>query len=134
MKPEEKIHRRVVAELRRTFMRRGYERGTEPCFHCPNESQVPAKYRAKLAALGLSCGVPDLIVVNPIVLEGKVYPGLALELKSDKGRASADQIRWLGVWQAAGFYAAVTRGMHETRDLLLACGLIDQQQALRFDA
>ena len=78
--------------------------------------------------------MPDLIVVNPIILEGKVYPGLALELKSDKGRASADQIRWLGVWQAAGFYAAVTRGMHETRDLLLACGLIDQQQALRFDA
>lgn len=132
MTPEEKIHRRTVAELRATFRRLGYERGTEPFFHCPNESKVPARYRSKLAALGLSNGVPDLIIVHPVTFEGSIFPGLALELKSATGRASAAQVRWLGTWQSAGFLAMVTRGRDQTRDALLACGLIDRVQWERF--
>lgn len=129
---EDALHRRVAAELRRTFMRWGYERGAEPFFHAANEGKRTARYQAKLHALGLSPGVPDLIVVHPVTLEGTVYPGVALELKSATGRPSAAQIRWLGYWQAAGFYACVTRGPSETGRVLQALGLIDANQALRF--
>ena len=130
---EDRIHRRVVAELRRTFLRRGYERGAEPFFHAANEGSRPnARYRSKLHSLGLSPGVPDLIIVHPVTLDGALYPGAALELKTETGRASAEQLRWLGYWQAAGFFAAVLRGSGECGRTLHALGLIDQEQALRF--
>ena len=129
---EDAIHRRTVAELRRTFLRRGYEPGSAPLLHVPNESMVPVRYRAKLQAYGVSKGAPDLLVVHPVVHEGTTYAGLALELKSAKGRPSAEQLRWIGYWHEAGMLACVTRGMDETRDLLLACGLIDREQAERF--
>lgn len=128
MKPEESLHRRLVAELRRSFGRMGYAKGTEPFFHTPNESMVPARYRSKLAALGVSRGVPDLIVVHPVVLDGTVYPGMAVELKSRKGSPSADQLRWLGTWQAAGFYAAVLRGGPQTATVFRSVGLLDLEQ------
>ena len=132
---EDHLHRRVVAELRRTFWRRGYERGAEPFFHAANEGRRTARYRDKLHALGLSPGVPDLIVVHPVNgWDGAWYPGCAIELKAAKGRASTEQIRWLGYWQAAGFYAAVLRGPEETGRTLQALGLIDAEQALRFSA
>ncbi|MEC9048893.1 MAG: hypothetical protein VYA51_12855 [Planctomycetota bacterium] len=129
---EEKIHRRVVAELRLTFRRKGFKAGEEPFFHCPNEGKRAPRYRAKLAALGVSPGVPDLLVVHPVVEDGTVYQGAALELKKLTGTASAAQTRWLGVWQAAGFWAGVVRGMDEARDTLLRLGLIDQNQRLHF--
>lgn len=131
MKPEESLHRRLVAELRRTFMRWGYDKDTEPLFHCPNESMVPARYRSKLKALGVSPGVSDLIIVHPVMLDGTTYPGLAIELKSRKGTASADQLRWLGYFQAAGFYSAVLRGGPATAALFQAAGLLDHEQAER---
>ena len=129
--PEERIHRRVVAELRRSFGRWGYAKGDEPLFHAANESMVPARYRAKLAALGVSRGVPDVIVVHPVCVDGTVYPGLALELKSAKGSPSAAQLRWLGYWQAAGFYAVVLRGGAHAAQVLQSAGLLDHEQAER---
>lgn len=131
MKPEEKLHRRVVAELRRAYHRRGYAPGTEPFFHCANESMVPVRYRAKLAALGLSRGVPDLIVVQPVTWHGETYAGAAIELKSICGALSDEQERWLTVWSAAGF-CALTLRPHTTGPMLAALGLIDDDQVLLF--
>ncbi len=131
---EDKIHRRFVAELRRSFGRRGYAAGEEPMFHTPNESNVPARYRAKLKALGVSPGVPDLIIVHPLVIEGTLYPGAALELKSERGRVSAAQLRWLGYWSAAGFWSGVLRGVEECGTWGQAAGLFDAEQSLRFTA
>lgn len=131
MKPEEKLHRRVVAELRLTFRRRGFEKGAEPFFHCPNESMVPPRYRSKLAAMGLSPGVPDLVIVSPIVYGWTNYPGLALELKSRRGRPSAAQSRWLEHWRSAGFLAAVGQGPKHTANLLAGCTLINAEQHYR---
>jgi len=128
---EDKLHRRIVAELRRTYHRRGYEAGAEPFFHTANEGRRTSRYQAKLWALGLSAGVPDLIVVDPVCLDGAIYPGAALEFKSAKGRTSAAQLRWLGYWQAAGFYSAVLRGPREAAIELQALGLVDAVQAER---
>lgn len=125
--PEELIHRLAVAELRSAFRARGLERA--PFFHCPNESMVPPQYRAKLRALGLSPGVSDLIIVCP-TMHGS--PGAALEIKSDKGRATEDQLAWLGRWHAAGFVTAVTKGHTETANTLFRWGYLQQTNVDRW--
>lgn len=116
--PEERIHLRAVAYLAMGIGRAYF-------FHCPNESAVPPQYRAKLKKLGVSKGVPDLIVVHCTMDK---EPGLALELKSKKGRISAAQEEWLCVWEQAGFRAEVTYGHQHTASVLLECGYIGQEQ------
>ena len=124
MKPEEEIHRRTVAELRRFFLR---ERALDPAplFHCPNESKVPVQYRTKLKALGLSSGVPDLIILHPTRAGA---PGAALEIKAPRGRASSAQKFWLSLWDKAGFATAVTYGHEQTAAQLFRWGYITEHQ------
>ena len=129
---EHKIHLRTVAELRETFRQRGYTKGAEPLFHCPNEGKHTPSAANRRKALGVSAGVPDLLIVHPIVVDGTTYTGLALELKTLKGTTSAAQVQWLAYWTEAGFFACVTRGMRETAVVLQSVGLIDAVQAGRF--
>lgn len=133
MQSEDKIHMRVVAELRESFRRRGYAKGAAPFFHCPNEGKFSARAANKRALMGVSAGVPDLVIVCPIMFEGTQYNGLALELKTVTGNPTAAQTTWLEYWQEAGFLATVTRGEREAATLLQICGLIDARQAQRFD-
>lgn len=125
MKPEEAIHRRAVSELRRHFFGLGYAEGAEPFFHCPNESKVPPRYRAKLAALGLSSGVSDLVIVHPTV-DG--HPGAALELKAGRNKASDEQKAWLSYFGRAGFAVAVTTGHVETATQLMRWGYLSAER------
>jgi hypothetical protein len=115
LKPEERIHMRAVAAMRAS--------GHDCFFHCPNESRVPVQYRRKLKALGVSPGVPDLIVVADLTFGGRIYHGLALEVKATKGRVSPAQTQWLGRFEGAGYLVLVTRGHISTADLLADCAV-----------
>jgi hypothetical protein len=114
LKPEEAIHVRVVAELRRSGVR---------FFHCANESKSTPAYRAKLARLGLSKGVPDLMIMTPPPCGG--YTHAALELKSDKGRITPEQKEWLAFLEAHGWAVACTKGLDESLSQLISWGYID---------
>jgi hypothetical protein len=105
---------RVVAELRRAGV---------AFFHVPNEGKHSPQYRAKLARLGVSPGVPDLIIVTPppkLLLRH----GAALELKAPRGRASKAQVEWLEEFGRRGWATAVTYDLDEALGVLRLWGYL----------
>lgn len=96
---EETIQKHVVARLR--LARAVF------C-HVPNGSKAPPSYRAKLKALGLEPGVPDLLIFS-----APIGRPCALELKTEKGRLSPAQSDWLGKLQIHGWSTATAYGLDE---------------------
>lgn len=88
----------------------------------PNGGMRHKREAAKLKAEGVNPGVPDYLM--PVQRGG--YVGLAIELKTDKGRVSPDQRDWLAHLQAQGWQAVVARGWEEAwgvvRDYMAADG------------
>ena len=60
-------------------------------YHIPNERKCTPQQGARLKRMGVKSGVPDLHLP---VARG-VYHGLYLEMKTEKGRVSANQMWWL---------------------------------------
>ena len=129
MTREERIQRRFVAELRLSFMRLGFAKGAEPFFHCANERKAARHYHAKLYAMGVSAGVPDILVVHPFPKQ--IAAGAALELKSETGSASAAQRQWLKHWRNVGFFADVLKGAEACAEWGRLFGLFDEAQVAR---
>lgn len=97
---EDAIQAEVVKQLRRAGV---------ACFHVPNESKSSPQYRSKVKALGLSKGVPDLIIVTP----PPIWPtarGAVLELKTVSGRASPEQRAWIQTFRDCGWLAEIAKG------------------------
>lgn len=139
--PEHRIHVRAVAELRASFVRRGIWSGAKtdacPLFHAMNEGDCSHAEAEKRRALGVSSGVPDLVIVwnvddrpgtdRAAGIPGR--PGAALELKAPGAKPSRKQEQWLAFWRACGFATAVTSGHRETALQLAAWGLIERAAA-----
>jgi hypothetical protein len=111
---EETIQRHVVAALRTAGVL---------FFHVPNASKSTPQYRAKLAALGLSAGVPDLIILDPPPKLLHKH-GAALELKTEKGRASTEQAAWLLALRERGWDAQFAYGLDEAIGWLREWGYV----------
>jgi len=71
---------------------------------------------AKMRAAGAVRGVPDLLIFS----NNGEYNGLALELKTEKGKPTPEQIKFLEGLIDCGWFAAVTYGYEMT------CQFIDQ--------
>jgi hypothetical protein len=72
--------------------------------HVPNGGPRDTKWAQTGRTFGIYPGVPDLLVFTP-TKQGHV--GLALELKSARGKTSKAQERWLRELRAAGWFAVV---------------------------
>jgi hypothetical protein len=76
-------------------------------FHCPNGGHRSAREGAKLKALGVKPGVPDLIIITRCEWMRRAdVPGCVLELKAPKGRVSPEQTHWLAMMQLQGWNTA----------------------------
>lgn len=108
-----------------------------PClkmlFHSPNgEERKPQVNRLgirfsavaqKLKRMGVKPGVPDLLLPYP---KG-AYLGLALELKSEKGRLQQSQKEWLDNLQKVGWACRVCYSFDEAKKVLSEyCGLAER--------
>lgn len=94
-------------------------------FHPKNEADgaTSGKKLAINAASGVVPGVPDLILALPSMKDGKtgiiyenpeVYFGLGIELKYGKtNNQSANQKRFQGYWQCAGYKYALCRSLED---------------------
>ena len=80
----------------------------------PNGGKRLAKTAADLKAEGVRRGVPDYLL--PVRRGG--YTGLAIELKTAKGRTSPEQREWLGHLETEGWRAVVARGWEEAWDVV----------------
>jgi len=103
--PEAQIQKAIVEYIRAVIP-------TSLVFAIPNGSQRTASGRPANAVAGLLPGAPDLCVVLP---EGRV---LWLEVKSDKGRVSSNQILVHGLLNSLGHHCPVVRSVDDVRHAL----------------
>lgn len=82
--------------------------------HIPNEGKRSPVTAAILQRMGLKKGAPDLFIYEP---RGK-YHGLAIEMKSARGRLSADQRLFLFMLQKRGYATACCHGADEAIKLI----------------
>lgn len=77
--------------------------GLKNLYHVPNEGKRSKATASILKSMGLSSGVPDLILDYP----AGIYHGLRIEMKYGKNTPSDEQKKWLLRLQAAGYFVAV---------------------------
>ena len=82
-------------------------------FHIANERSDKVQ-ASILKKMGVKKGVPDLCLPVP---SGK-YHGLFIEMKTDTGRASAEQLWWINHLEANGYAAAVCYGWNRAVEVL----------------
>lgn len=86
-------------------------------WHTPNGGSRDKREAAKLKAMGVVPGIPDLIMLYA----GKTY---GLELKTKRGVVSADQRAMLDAFRSAGAFAEVAHGIDEALAILNRWGLL----------
>jgi len=68
----------------------------------------------KMKEAGYSKGVPDMLVYEP----RGMYAGLAIEVKTEKGRASDEQKEWIRNLNNRGWRAEICKGFEECADVV----------------
>ena len=68
----------------------------------------------KMKEAGYSKGVPDMLVYEP----RGMYAGLAIEVKTEKGRASDEQKEWIRNLNNRGWRAEICKGFEECADVI----------------
>ena len=113
---EEEIHRSVIEWA---SAQQGARPALQLLFHPPNGGKMPKGAAGKMVGLGMRQGVPDLLLpARRQGATGKRHVGLALELKSPKGRLRPTQAWWLDHLQAEGWAIGVAWTFGEARAIL----------------
>ena len=81
-------------------------------FHVANERQTSPARGAKLKKLGVLKGVADILILEP---SPQGFHGLAIELKSKKGKIQPSQELFLSRIGARGYYTTVCRSFDEVQ-------------------
>lgn len=87
-----------------------------PVYHVPNGGYRNAREGARLKAQGVKPGVPDLCI--PVARSG--FHGLYIEMKTETGKPSKAQTKWINTLRDEGYCAYVCR------DVDAAINLIDR--------
>lgn len=110
-RPEQDIHRSVVAHLKERAMPGVF------FFHPENGGKRSAIEAKIFKGLGVRAGVPDLIVFYRAQIFG-------LELKAGKGRVSPVQLATMNDMEVAGARVAVARSLDEALVTLECWGVL----------
>ena len=84
-------------------------------YHVPNERLCSARQGMELKRMGVKKGVPDLVL--PVPSNG--YHGLFIELKTQTGTVSQEQMWWIKELQSRGYKSAVCYSFEETINTLI---------------
>ena len=84
-------------------------------FSVPNGGRRDRVTGAILKAEGAVAGVADLLLLLP----NRKHPGLAIEMKTAKGRQSPEQKAWQEAIEEAGYKYAVVRSLDEFIDVVI---------------
>lgn len=83
-------------------------------FHVPNGGWRHPATALAMQRAGVVRGVPDLLL--PVPSQG--YVGLAIEMKSEKGKLSPEQKDWLEYLGSVGWSTAVCRSFEEAQHVI----------------
>jgi hypothetical protein len=114
MKDAEHHEQRKVFEWARLYESRYPELAT--MFSVPNGGHRHPAVAAKLKAEGVRPGVPDIVLP---VARG-AFHGLFIEMKSDKGRASYEQLKFIASLKRNGYEAHICHGFDEAVEAIRA--------------
>ena len=84
-------------------------------FHIPNETIGGQGWLVRNRQMGVKSGVPDLFY--PVPMNG--YHGLFIEMKTETGRLSNTQKRWIEMLQNVGYKCVVAHGWIEAKEALI---------------
>lgn len=88
-------------------------------FHVPNGGNRDAREGNKFKAMGVTPGIPDLILLLP-ESGGKI---MGIEFKTETGRTSPAQDKIHSAWRGVGCYIEVVRGVERFKEIIQkACG------------
>ena len=73
---------------------------------------------AKAKITGYSRGFPDLQITEPRTVDGVLYHGLFIEIKTHKGTATQVQKEWIKDLQERGYKAEIAKGLPEILNLI----------------
>lgn len=84
--------------------------------HSPNEGELPGGERegAKRKAMGVRAGFPDFI----LLMAGRGYSYMAIELKTEKGRQSESQKEFQKAVEWSGGKYVIVRSLEEFKKLI----------------
>jgi hypothetical protein len=89
--------------------------------HCPNGGARNRIEAARFKGLGVKPGVPDLLIFERWETEA-LTPGsgfgVAIELKSKRGRVTEAQHGWLNELQVRGWFVGVCRSVDEVLEVI----------------
>lgn len=83
-------------------------------YHIPNGGYRNKSEAAKLKKQGVKKGVPDICLPAP---RGKFH-GLYIELKTDDGKASKDQIEYIKALNRTGYAAEIAHGFEQAVEII----------------
>lgn len=83
------------------------------CFAVPNGASVSAAQRLRLVHEGMMAGAPDLL------LFAAGLPPLAIEMKTDKGKPSAEQLAMQDALHQRGVTARICHGADEAYQAMM---------------
>jgi hypothetical protein len=84
------------------------------CFAVPNGASVSASQRLRLVHEGMMAGAPDLL------LFAASRPPLAIEMKTDKGKPSAEQLTMQVALTDRGVQACICHGADQAYEVMMA--------------
>ena len=124
---ERQIQCAIVEWANNTMMKRGKLKIGSFLLKIPNEGKRSLAYGARMKKEGMKKGVSDLFLACPIPRMGYqvdfyIKCGLWLEIKSNKGKLSMEQIEWITLMNIAGYEArcvdSVDEGIQAIKDYL----------------
>jgi hypothetical protein len=117
-RPEQQIHKAVVSHLNTRAESKVF------FWHTPNEGKRGWTNAAALKAMGMTAGVPDLLILK----SGRMY---ALELKAPGGRLTPSQVLVMGRMQDCGAEASVAFSLDEALVTLECWGILKRNSSNR---
>jgi hypothetical protein len=88
------------------------------CGSMGGQYQVHFSQRIKAKKSGYKKGFPDLFIYEISRIEDTIYAGLAIELKTKKGRPTKEQIEWMNNLNERGYMATICTGIDEALEVI----------------
>ena len=102
---EERLQSEVVRYISLQYPKARY------CASLGGQYQPFQSQRLKAKRVGYSKGFPDLFLYESRTINGITYHGLALEIKTIKGRATKEQKEWIEALNERGYKAVIVKGL-----------------------
>ena len=109
---EERLQSEVVKYIGYKYPKARY------CASLGGQYQPFQSQRNRARKTGYVKGFPDLFIYESRTVDGITYHGLALEIKTIKGRATKEQKEWIESLNERGYKAEVVKGLPAILDLI----------------